>query len=224
MYTISYIAPSQAAVPPTKVGPAVVTVDVNPHDVVTIAVPSAISSTHSTNASAGHVIVGPPFDIVNVCVQLTVLPHPSSAVYTISYVAPSQAAVPLTKVGPTAVTAVVTPHDADTTGVPSVMSSSHSTILSAGHSIVGPTFDIVNVCVQLSVLPHPSSTVYTISYLAPSQDVVPLTKVGPTVVTVDVNPHDVVTTGVPSTMSSAHSTIASTGHSIVGPTFDIVNT
>ena len=52
---------------------------------------------------------------------------------------------------------------------------------------------------------------YTISYVAPSQSAVPLVKVGPTVVTVVVKPHDAATTGVPSTISSAHSTTASAG-------------
>ena len=92
--------------------------------------------------------------------------------------------------------------------MPSTISSAHSTTASAGHSIVGPTLLIVNICVHNSVLPHSSSTVYTISYVAPSQSTVPLVKVGPTAVTVVVKPHDAATTGVPSKISSAHSTTA----------------
>ena len=61
------------------------------------------------------------------------------------------------------------PHDDVVTGVDSTISFAHSTTTSPAHSIVGPTFDIVNVCVHHAVLPHPSSTVYTISYAAPSQ-------------------------------------------------------
>ena len=51
----------------------------------------------------------------------------------------------------------------------------------------------------------------------------PLTKLGPDVVTVPVKPQLTVVVGVPTAMSDAHSTVASDGHVIVGAAFDKVN-
>ena len=52
--------------PLTKVGPDVVTVPVKLHLTVVVGVPTDMSDTHSTVASAGHIIVGTAFDKVNV--------------------------------------------------------------------------------------------------------------------------------------------------------------
>ena len=51
----------------------------------------------------------------------------------------------------------------------------------------------------------------------------PLTKLGPDVVTAPVKLQLTVVVGIPTEISDAHSTVASAGHVIVGTAFDKVN-
>ena len=72
--------PGQLASSPTIVGIATNTSVTKPHALVTVGIPSAISLTQAIVKSAGQVIVGPSFSILNVCVHSAVLPHSSVAV------------------------------------------------------------------------------------------------------------------------------------------------
>ena len=117
-----------------------------------VATPLTYSEILPSVTGAGQAIVGPSLSIVNVCVQLAVLPHSSVAVYVISYVAPLQPAEPEVNTGLVVDTVEGIPQEVLTTGVPSSISFTHCTVTSAGQVIDGPSFTIVNVCTQLDVL------------------------------------------------------------------------
>ena len=73
--------PSQLSAPVNNTGSEAVTVLPNSQDVSTVGVPAIMSSKHSTVKSAGQVISGALFPIVNICTQSSVLPQTSVTVY-----------------------------------------------------------------------------------------------------------------------------------------------
>ena len=116
-----------------------------------------ISFTQVIVTSAGQVIVGPSFSIVNVCTHDASLPQASITEYPIAYVAPSHPSVPDTNVG-SVISTTGDSQEAVAIAIPGAISPKHSTVKSAGQVIVGASFSIVNVCVHDAVLPHASVT------------------------------------------------------------------
>ena len=75
------------------------------------------------------------------------------------YVAPGQSAMPVAKVGPAVVSVCPKVQLVVTTGVPAVMLDTQSTSALLGQVIVGGSFAIVSVWVQLAALMQASVAV-----------------------------------------------------------------
>ncbi len=140
-------------VPLTNTGPTVLIVDPSVHEITAEGTPSAISAAHSTTSSAGQVITGGSLAMVKVCVHMTVLPHSSSAVYTISYIAPGQSASPLTRAGVLLVIVTDAPQLVVAIATPAMISAAHSTTASAGHVSTGGSGGSIVIVLVVTISP-----------------------------------------------------------------------